>query len=174
VKLSNQFDRLAAAINEDGGFSHKVAGPGAGTDAKHAYMVGQGGHDFPPGDVSAGQLRDFSIENYDRLTPPDIYLGGWQGSEPTRGAVEPSKAYPRFTRGASSRAKLDAATTNQQAVGVIYDDYVGQLNNPNYVEGAGHARHKPTKRDVEWAFPQRMGPRPTRNPSSKQTTIPRH
>lgn len=170
MKLSNQFDNLAQAINEDGGFSHKVAGPGAGTDAKHAYMVGQGGHDFEPGEISGGQLRDFAVANYDRLSAPDMYLGGWQGSNPTRGAVEPSRAYPRGERGSRTKAKLDAASTNQQAVGVIGDEYEGELNNPNYKEGAGHGKRALTTKDASWAFPESSGPKA---PSSKQTKIKR-
>lgn len=170
MKLSDQFDRLAQAINEDGGFSHKVAGPGAGSDAKNSYMVGQGGHDFPPGEITGGQLRDFAVQNYDRLSPPDMYLGGWRSPAPVRASVEPSRAYPRGERGSRTKAKLDAASTNQQAIGVIGEKYEGDLDNPNYKEGAGHTKHALTTKDAAWAFPESTGPKA---PSSKRTKIRR-
>jgi hypothetical protein len=170
-----QFQGLADRLNVvDGGYSHKVAGPGEGTDAKAGYMVGIPGHgiDLPEGSVTGGQLEAHARSNEALLSQPEVYQGGWNGSMPPRASVDVSRRFPTGQRGSRSAAKVLAARGNQEGIGEVdaSGGYAGTIANPNYKEGAPQTGRALSIKDAAWAFPQSSGPKA---PSSKQSKIRR-
>jgi hypothetical protein len=142
ILSSNQFDVLADTINTGGGFSVKVAGDqGVGQKAKDGYMVGMPGYgrDFSPGSVAGSDLESYAVENQDVLSEPDVYMGGWQGTDPIRGSVDASRRFDRSASGIVG-ARDAAIVSNQEAIGEVdkRGGYVGDINNPYYVSSVGH------------------------------------
>ena len=162
------FRQLANTINEGGGFSVKAFGHDRGRRATSGYMVGQPsqGHDFPSGDVHPRELEMYTVSKVDHLEKPDHFLGGWQGEDPVRASVDVAKRFPMGQAGSRSRAKMSAASSNQEAVGMVDagGDYAGEIKNPNYVKDRGHGYRTPTVKDARWAFPtsaEQGRPRPS-------------
>lgn len=169
-----QLGHLAKTINSGGGFSVRAAGADRGRRATSGYMVGQPGMgvDYPAGDIHPGHIASFAIARRNELAKPDHFLGGWQGENPVRGSLDVAKRFPTGQRGSLSKAKLSAAKSNQEGIGIVdaAGDYGGTINNPNYVEGRGHGSRTVTLRDASWAFPKSTGPR---QPSSNRTMVSR-
>jgi hypothetical protein len=142
-----------------GGFSRKVAGPGAGSGPKgDVYMVG--GYKGVSGDFDPEPaMTDSGIHSFASradvapvLSEPNVYLGGWQGSEPPRQSFDASEAYS--TRNPASRyaGRLAAAERNQEAVAVIKKgEYSGDMSYPYYQEGAPQSGRNPDLFDASWA-----------------------
>jgi len=170
-----QFQGLADRLNVvDGGYSHKVAGPGQGTDATSGYMVGLPGHgiDLPEGTVRGDQLEAHARANEALLSQPEVYQGGWNGSKPPRASVDVSKRFPVGQRGSRSAAKVLAARGNQEGIGEVNaaGGYAGTIPNPNHMEGAPQTGKALSVKDAAWAFPESTGPKA---PSSKRTKVRR-
>jgi hypothetical protein len=155
-----QFQKLADKINLGGGFSHKVAGAvggplGRGERAKHGYMVGMPGYgkDFPVDQpVTGAELEQHAMGHQSILSDPDVFMGGWQGKDPTRASVDASV---RFDRSASGlvNAREAATLANQEAIGEVgfRGGYVGETLNPYYRSERGHQqRIDPTLFEYEW------------------------
>lgn len=171
---TGQLGHLAKTINSGGGFSVKAAGADRGRRATSGYMVGQPGMgmDYPVGDIHPGHIASYAIARRDALAKPDHYLGGWQGEDPVRGSLDVAKRFPTGQRGSRSTAKLSAAKSNQEGIGIVdaQGDYGGTINNPNYRKERGHGYRQPTLKDASWAFPATPEGQP-RAQSSRRSTF---
>lgn len=153
-----QFDEIAKDMAA-GGFSVKVAGPGAGESPSGSVdMVGgYRGHyqDFPAEPSLSGEdIRGFATEGErpQVLAEPDVYLGGWPGENPPRQSLDVSTAHP--TRDPSSRyaGRLAAAERNQEAIGLIRKgEFVGERAYPYYSPNAPQTGRNPDLFDAAWA-----------------------
>lgn len=149
-----QFSTLAETANSGGGFSVRAYGPQAGEVAKDGFMVGIPGHgaDYAP-TASASDARSFVESRADQLRPEGRYFGGWGGGTPSRTSFDVAQRFDR-TPGGSTRARLLAARSNQEAIGEVDEtgDYVGDINVPGHRTGEGHALQKPSPEQLSWAF----------------------
>lgn len=155
-----QFANIASDM-ASGGFSAKVAGPGATGQgpAGDAYMVG--GYkglfkDFPSTPTMTGSdLRDFSArpEMYEALKEPNIYLGGWPASNPPRQSLDVSEAItPTTSSDPDYEARIKAAERNQEGIGVIKGgEYAGDIGYPYYAPGAPQTGRDADLFDAAWA-----------------------
>lgn len=153
-----EFAGLADELSA-GGFSRKVAGPGAGSGPRgDRYMVGgyKGlSSDYPEEPaLTDTDLAEFASRPSisEALSEPDVYLGGWQGERPPRQSIDVSKAYNSRTAAGRYEGKLAAAETNQESIGVIKGgDFVGEIEYPYHQEGASQAGRNPDLFDSAWA-----------------------
>lgn len=153
-----QFDQVAQDMAA-GGFSIKVAGPGAGTSppGDMEMVGGYKGHyeDFPPTPEMTGEdIRAFATEDErpQVLAEPKVYLGGWPGENPPRQSLDVSTAHP--TRDPASRyeGRLAAAERNQESIGIIRGGkFVGERNYPYYDPNAPQTGRAPDLFDAAWA-----------------------
>lgn len=180
-----QFQKLADKINVGGGFSHKVAGAvggplGRGERAKHGYMVGMPGYgkDFPVDQpVTGAELEQHAVGHQSLLSAPDVFMGGWQGRDPTRASVDASVRFDRSASGLVD-AREAATLSNQEAIGEVgfRGGYVGDVPNPYYRSERGHQqRIDPTLFESEWeqtgsADPAAVGALTSGDPIKQATT----
>ena len=121
------------------GFSVKAYGPDVGARASHGYMVateGQG-QDYAP-KASVDDAMGFMSSREAVLRQPDKYLGGYQGEEPPRTALDVAQKHPDTFTGHLGAAN-QAIKLNQESYGHLGapDEYT-DLANPHYQPGAGH------------------------------------
>lgn len=153
-----QVGELAGTLNQGGGFSVKAVGPGAGMQATDGYMVGIPGYgrDFPVGDTDPADINKYINDYHDLLAQHDIFLGGWQGSNPKRGSVDVSRRFGREMGWSGvMAAKRAAVQGNQEAIGVVGtpkspSGYLGDIKNPNYDPTGGHEERGLSQADEDW------------------------
>jgi hypothetical protein len=153
-----QFDEVSKQMAA-GGFSVKVAGPGAGASptGDKDMVGGYRGHyeDFPATpQLTGGDIREFASEGErpQVLAEPNVFLGGWPGENPPRQSLDVSTAHP--TRPASERyaSRLSAAERNQEAIGQIRKgEFVGERPYPYYDPKAPQTGRNPDLFDAAWA-----------------------
>lgn len=153
----SQLQGLADIMNAGGGFSVKAVGEDAGKYAENSFMVGVPGHgrDFPVGDTKASDLGQFISDKEDILREPPMYMGGWRGGDPARGSVDVAKAFPRTSWDSVIAAKAAAIRGNQEAIGAVGTResgtaYQGDIKNPYYTAGAGHAGREVQPHELAW------------------------
>lgn len=159
VELNRELFRGLGAALAAGGFSRKVAGPGAGSSPSgNKYMVGgyKGvGSDHPitpPMSDSDIHTVASAPEMAPVLHEPKVFLGGWLGSAPERQSFDASEAYSIRNPDTRYAGRLAAAERNQEAVAVIKGgEYSGDLSYPYYVPGESQSGRHPDLFDAAWA-----------------------
>ena len=143
-----------------GGFSRKVAGPGAGSSPSgNVDMVG--GYkgilsDYPeePG-LTDEDLYQFASQPGvpEVLAEPNVYLGGYIAEDPVRQSVDVSKAYATRDPKARYEGRMAAAITNQESIGRIRKGQYTEppISYPYYISGASQAGRDPDLFDAAWA-----------------------
>lgn len=135
---TRQFENVARTLNEPGGgLSIKAAGPGVGFPATEGFMVGMPGlgKDWGEGQkVQPEDIESFTEENIETLEQPDVFLGGWRGSNPDRASVDVSRRFPKTEQGRVS-SRFEATRGNQEAIGEVgpVGEYQGDIDNPFYL-----------------------------------------
>lgn len=122
------------------GFSVRAYAPGVGERASHGYMVateGQGQDYSPKASVDEGM--EFIAKREAVLRRPEHFLGGYQGTDPPRTALDVSRRHPDTFTGHVAAAS-GAMRLNQESYGHLrgpteYTDFP----NPYYRANEGHA-----------------------------------